>query len=242
MANPLDNTRKSDEAKMILASLTHEWISFDSLFSLIKDRIPPGKGLRVFQRLHPDLFEQKIDELGDTVFGKLRTDVELSPKSVAYHGESAMIDSGRRQMINSALANLVNGQQIQVYREDDNHFAARYYRKNFFTADELDALIKTQPPVPENPSQQEDEVDDDEENDEILLSFDLKTAKSHIEIKGVLHSGIVQMKIRRTDSPSIRVIFSPPASDFLSDQLGIQAIVARDGDLNPSKMIDPSNF
>ncbi len=244
---PVSPHARSEEYQLLIEHLTHEWVDFEDVISGLGDKIPPGKALRAYQEGHPDIFEKRVvDEDEGTFVYRMMDPPPL--RSAASKGESAMISSGRRHLLNTAVHSAVGTGTVQMQRVPTGSKGKRMVRRNDFDADYISKIIADlkgdttpQQPLVDKITSESDSSELEVVFDEPIydLAFDHRSIKT-ILVLGKQKSGIVEVVIPSvSDTRDLKLFLVPRAADYLSDELAIQALVARRGEENPSKMVPP---
>jgi hypothetical protein len=200
-----------------LKKLDHHWIDFEDFFEKHGANIPPGTALRKYQERYE------------------RTKSKTNPKPPLPQDRA--IDSGRRQLLNIALRSALSGGMII---ERETPAGGREIRANVFSAEYIDAILAGKPHA--EVAKKEEVVDVPVVETPVVsnlpqLMFDHKNVKRDVEVQHNKPAGIVIVIIKDVvDDHDLVINFSAPASDWLSDQLGMQAMFIRGGRENPEKI------
>jgi hypothetical protein len=183
-------------------------------------QIPPGPALRKYR----DLYDAAAKRSKST-----------NPKPPL--AQERAIESGRRTLLRIALA---SGLSAGLLAERETEAGVRQIRRNTFDAAYIDALLAVQPQA--EVAKKEEVVDVPVVETPVVsslpqLMFDHKNVKRDIEVQHNKSAGIVIVIIKDVvDDHDLVMNFSAPASDHLSDQLGMQAMFIRGGRENPEKI------
>jgi hypothetical protein len=208
----------------LLDHLTHEWVNFDTFMHEHGAKIPPGPALRKYR----GTYEQGVNQRKP-----------IHPTKPALNDEQA-IESGRRTLLRSALRSAVQAGLVVMRDLPDGN---KEVRRNEFSAEYIDALLSRQKvaepaPVPKPellpvPVPTVTEIVSVQSLPQLM--FDHKNIKRDIEVRHSSSAVIVIIK-DVIDDVDLTMLFSAPASDWFSDQLGMQAMFIRGGRENPEKI------
>jgi hypothetical protein len=225
---------RSDEYELILKKLTHEWVDADELVDGLIYHIPPGRALRQYQQ------RSKMS------------------KGIRFFSDDEKHRSGAKSLLRSAL-HTGKGSETIMHRVVDGKLQVRLNKFNAAYIDELLQKVRSNDeskkqglgsgqsfPIPPPPPLEM-----------IVVSppapppgknivgrlfhrlFDHKNIKRDIEVRNSAQTGQVIMVIKEVvDDQDLTLYFSTTAADWLSDQLGFQALIVR-GKENPIKALPP---
>jgi len=210
---------RSPEYDLIMSELTFDWVNIEDLISKLSGKVLPGKAVREYQQAF-DLHRAKAKGTGPAK-GPLPQDQQIY--------------SGARSILRGALrsAELANNVQIRKIAN------VTYVRRNVFTADEVEAIVA-------------DKVSNEIQIPQVIadaliphifdtLMFDIRTVKT-VEVRCNQDKTNVTITFKDVlDKQNLTVALTEQAADWLSDQLGIQALMARNGADNPRKAIPHSS-
>lgn len=212
---------RSPEYELLLKNLTHEWIDFEDFVAFHGPKIPPGTALRKYQ------------ERNAKSAARYKSD---NPRP--SFSEERAIESGRRTLLMIALRSGLGSGLIEDRLSPNG---GREIRLNAFTAEYIDALLaKLGTHVPEQ--KKEEKVEIPLSSTPVVsalpqLMFDQKNVKRDIEVHHNKSAGTVVMIVKEVvDEHDLVMMFTTTASDWLSDQLGMQAMFIRGGRENPEKV------
>ena len=152
-------------------------------------------------------------------------------KGIRQYSEDRKIEMGARAIINRVLhtgmdANLIV-MRVGKSRQD------RYFRKNFFDASDIDKIlggnvvtvVAQTPEVTLTP---------------LIIScplVDLSSAKKDFVVRATDAETVLVEIDGLIEDQTIRLYFTASAADWISDQLGFQSNITRNGRINPRKAL-----
>lgn len=236
---------RSFEYEQLLNVLTHEWKTAEAVILQITPMIPRGTAIRAYK------------------------DRSLS-KGIKRYTEDEQFQMGARHLINVAIGTASTYGRI-VVRNVTGSRNGRELRRNEFDAEYIDALLKKlaeqSAPAAEATEEVVEEVLEPDPVVSIAVEpsveikvvtqlttlepilFDHRNIQKDVKVVGIADHGQVQMTItevaRNGDDNSpidLNVFMTPAASDWLSDQLGFSALIARNGIPNPRKAYQPGQL
>jgi len=210
---------RSEEYDKVVDSVDFDWVKYEDVVANIALKVLPGKAVRHYQELYEKSAAKNNSGLAP-------------PKGMLP--QSDQIRSGSRAIARQAVISTLNGEMLEMRQID----GVKFVRRNRFTASEVDAIVakaladavQTPPtsvlaPIPVRPP--------------YALLFDHRTVKQGILVKNTEQAGQVVLVIKDIlDDHDLVCHFTPVAADWVSDQLGLQAIQVR-GSENPQKIVLP---
>lgn len=211
---------RSPEYDLVISHLAHQWVSADDLINTLVYKVQPGKAVREYNARY-EIATQKASGVAPAK-GPLPVDQQQV--------------SGAKTLLRKAIRSAVQAGNVVQSEVGDK----TYLRRNFFTAEEVDAILAAgmqdvqvpkvadpEPVVAQPPPDRLIYLDQ--------MMLDIRTVQ---RVKVTAERGLVSAIIPDViDSESLHVVFAPNAADWLSDQLGFQALAARKGEENPRKAI-----
>ena len=210
---------RSAEYDLINDYLGYEWIPVEQLYADLTNKVLPGKAIRKYESLYS---QQNAKASG------------LAPPKGPLSQQDQILSGARsilRDVLRSAIA---NGKVLEQKVSN-----VKFVRSNRFTSTDVDKILADKfnellalniplEPVQSSPIQYVQLALFD-----VLL--DIRTVKQVIVQS---QNGQVSVRIPNVaDDQPLNLFLTSDAADFLSDQLGIQALVIRNGRQNRSKAI-----
>lgn len=213
---------RSPEYDLIMSSLGHDWVDLEELYSSLINKVQPGKAKRHYMM----------------VFEAARAKASGKGPAKGPLPEFQQIHSGARILLRNAVYSATQAANIVEKKVGD----VTYVRRNTFTADEVDSILAQK--VTED-IQLPDLGDDPYEptNPHLVyldeMMFDIRTVQS-IVVRATSPNQVTVVIGNVVDGQDLSLSLVSQAADWLSDQLGFQALAARKGKENSRKALPVS--
>lgn len=210
---------RSAEYDLVNDYLGYEWIPVEQLYTDLINKVLPGKAIRKYDTLYA---QQNAKASG------------LAPPKGPLSRDDKIL-SGARSILRDVLRSAISNTKILEQKVGN----VKFVRSNRFTSSDVDKILADKvnellavsippEPVQSSPIQYVQLALFD-----VLL--DIRTVKQVIVQS---QNGQVSMRIPNVaDDQPLNVFLTSDAADFLSDQLGIQALSIRNGRPNRLKAI-----
>lgn len=211
---------RSAEYDLIISAVTFEWTPVDDVIKSLIYKVQPGKAVREYEAR----FQLSIQNRSGAA----------APKGPLPQEQQLV--SGAKSLLRKGLRSAINSDNVAAKEVE----GVQYVRKNFFTAEEVDSILAThvaQAAIPQLPNPEP--IVRDHAPDRLVyldeMMFDIRTVQ---QIKVTAQRNNVNVVLDNViDGEALHLSFTSVAADWLSDQLGFQALAARKGEENPRKAI-----
>lgn len=211
---------RSTEYDLVLSYLSYDWVSLETLIDDLMMKVQPGRAVREYQAAY-------------RVQVAKRTNSDSAKSHFRELSQDEQIRSGRRTLLRKAIHSGVEGNRIAQQSVGN----VVYLRRNAFSAQDVDDILSAKvsdvilpqstplpPPVPETRAMRWQP-----------LRFDTHSIQ-HIVVK-LDEAGLRVEMLIPCDDDYITCELTAVGADWLSDQLGFQAVAARHGKENSRKAI-----